>query len=54
VGYGIFRIIVELFREPDAQLGFIAFDVLTIGQLLSLPMVLCGAVMMAVAYRTQE
>ncbi len=54
VGYGIFRIIVELFREPDAQVGFIAFDVLTMGQLLSLPMVLCGAAMMAVAYRTRE
>ncbi len=40
--YGCFRIFVELFREPDAQLGFI-FRYFTTGQLLSVPMVLLGA-----------
>lgn len=39
--YGIFRTIVELFREPDAQLGFL-FGVLTMGQLLSSLMIGTG------------
>lgn len=41
-GYGIARIIGECFRQPDAQLGFI-FESITMGQILSLPMVLFGA-----------
>lgn len=40
-GYGVARIIVELFREPDAFLGFI-LPGLTMGQLLSLPMIVLG------------
>ncbi len=39
--YGVFRIAVEFLREPDLQLGFIAGP-FTMGQLLSLPMVLVG------------
>ncbi|WP_110657404.1 prolipoprotein diacylglyceryl transferase [Salinicola halimionae] len=42
VCYGTFRFISEFFRRPDPQLGFIAFDWLTMGQLLSLPMILAG------------
>lgn len=41
VGYGFARTFVELFREPDAQLGFI-FGPITMGQILSAPMVLLG------------
>ena len=51
VVYGLARIAVEFVREPDAQLGFIAFDWLTMGQLLSVPMVAVGAAMMFWAYR---
>jgi len=40
-GYGIARIISETFREPDAHLGFLAAGT-TMGQLLSLPLVLVG------------
>ncbi len=40
-GYGISRIIVENFREPDAQIGFL-FGHATMGQMLSVPMVLGG------------
>ena len=40
-GYGIFRFTVELFREPDAQLGFI-YNNVTMGQLLCLPMIMFG------------
>lgn len=49
--YGCFRIIVEFFRQPDIQLGYLAFDWLTMGQLLSTPMVLAGLVLMIWAYR---
>lgn len=41
-GYGVARIIGEMFREPDAQIGFLAFG-LTMGMVLSAPMVLAGA-----------
>ncbi len=41
--YGLFRSFVELFREPDGHIGFVALDWLTMGQLLSLPMIVIGA-----------
>jgi phosphatidylglycerol:prolipoprotein diacylglycerol transferase len=40
-GYGIARFIIEFFREPDAQLGTLAFG-LSMGQWLCLPMVVAG------------
>ncbi len=43
-GYGVARIVGELFREPDAFLGFI-LPGLTMGQVLSIPMVLIGLVL---------
>ena len=36
VGYGVLRMVAEYFREPDTHLGFLAFDWLTMGQLLSI------------------
>ncbi len=39
--YGVFRIFSEFFREPDAQLGCI-FGFCTMGQVLSVPMILVG------------
>lgn len=44
--YGLFRFLVEFVREPDAHIGYLAFDWLTMGQLLSLPMLLLGLIMM--------
>ena len=38
----MFRFLVEFVREPDAHLGYLAFGWLTMGQLLSLPLVLLG------------
>lgn len=49
--YGAFRFVVECFRQPDMQLGFLAFDWLTMGQLLSIPMVVVGGLFMWFAYR---
>ncbi|MBV9576827.1 MAG: prolipoprotein diacylglyceryl transferase [Gammaproteobacteria bacterium] len=46
VGYGLFRSTVEFFREPDAQIGYVAFGWLTEGQLLSLPLILAGIVIL--------
>lgn len=51
VGYGMARIIGEFFRQPDAYPGFIAGGWLTMGMLLSLPMVLLGIAMMVWGYR---
>ena len=41
-GYGLSRIIVEFFREPDAHIGYLAGGWLTMGMVLSVPMVLLG------------
>ncbi len=52
-GYGTFRSIVEWFREPDRDIGFIAGDWLTMGQVLSWPLIITGVGMLIYAYRTQ-
>lgn len=44
VGYGLFRSFAELFRQPDANLGFL-YAGATMGQLLSLPMVVAGIIL---------
>jgi phosphatidylglycerol---prolipoprotein diacylglyceryl transferase len=41
-GYGLSRIFVEFFREPDAHIGYLEGNWLTMGMILSLPMVLAG------------
>jgi phosphatidylglycerol:prolipoprotein diacylglycerol transferase len=51
LGYGVFRFTVEYFREPDAHLRHMA-EWLTMGQVLSLPMVLIGLTLIVMAYRT--
>lgn len=40
--YGALRLVTEYFRQPDSHLGFIALDFLTMGQLLSIPMIIVG------------
>lgn len=47
--YASFRFIVEFWREPDAHIGYLAFDWLTMGQLLSLPLLIAGIVLMWLA-----
>ena len=41
-GYGGFRLLTELFREPDAHIGFVLFGGVSMGQLLSLPLLIAG------------
>ena len=54
VGYASFRIISEFFREPDKHLGFIAFNWLTMGQLLSILMFVPGVILLVMAYLKQQ
>ncbi len=49
IGYGISRIIVEFFRLPDPQLGYLAGGWFTMGMLLSIPIILLGFCLIATA-----
>ncbi len=52
LGYGVARIACEFFREPDEQLGFL-WGGLTMGMLLTVPVVIVGIVILVVARRTE-
>ena len=52
--YGVFRFIVEFVRVPDEQLGYLAFDWLTMGQVLCIPMIVGGVGLIIFAYKRQE
>jgi len=49
--YGFFRFVVEFVRMPDAHIGYLVWDWLTMGQLLSAPMMLFGIILIIYAYR---
>lgn len=51
--YGVFRFVVEFVRVPDEQLGYIAFNWLTMGQILCLPMIAIGSLLILLAYRNK-
>lgn len=51
--YGLFRIIAEFYREPDSHIGLI-FNTVTVGQILSFPMVLCGGIILYVSSYRQK
>jgi phosphatidylglycerol:prolipoprotein diacylglycerol transferase len=50
IGYGVARITCELFREPDAQLGFL-WGGLTMGMLLCIPLIIGGIAILVVAFQ---
>lgn len=52
--YGVLRFITEFFRAPDSHIGFVAFEWLSMGQFLSLPMVLVGLGAMYYAQRSAK
>jgi len=54
LGYGSFRFFIEFFREPDQQIGLIAFEWLTMGQLLSVPMAAGGILLLFLSYNKQK
>ncbi|ARU58667.1 prolipoprotein diacylglyceryl transferase [Oleiphilus messinensis] len=52
--YGLFRFLVEFVREPDAHLGPVAMGWMTMGQVLSTPMILIGLGLIVVGYRQHK
>lgn len=54
LGYGMFRIFVEFFRQPDVQLGYLAFGFVTMGMVLCLPLIAVGALLLARAYTRKD
>jgi phosphatidylglycerol:prolipoprotein diacylglycerol transferase len=52
--YGVFRFAVEFVRVPDANRGYLLLDWVTMGQILSLPMIIAGAWLLVIAYRRRE
>jgi phosphatidylglycerol:prolipoprotein diacylglycerol transferase len=54
VGYGCFRFLIEFVRVPDQQLGHLAFGWLTMGQILSTPMIVLGVFFMCSAYKRHK
>ncbi|MBL0458304.1 prolipoprotein diacylglyceryl transferase [Aeromonas enteropelogenes] len=51
--YGLFRFLVEFVRQPDSQLG-LYFNEISMGQILSTPMILIGALMIWAAYKRPQ
>lgn len=51
VMYGVFRFSVEFVREPDAHIGFVAFGWMSMGQVLTLPLIVAGAILLFLAWR---
>ena len=49
--YGVFRFYIEIYRMPDAHIGYLAAEWVTMGQVLSTPMIIAGAVLLYLAYR---
>ena len=54
VGYGICRFAIEFVRQPDAQLGYLWGGWLTMGQVLSVPLVVAGIVLLVYAAKTKH
>jgi len=52
--YGIFRFFVEFYRIPDAHLDYLALGWVTMGQILSAPMIVLGLILVVMAYRSDE
>jgi phosphatidylglycerol:prolipoprotein diacylglycerol transferase len=49
--YGASRFVVEFVRVPDQQIGYLAFGWVTMGQVLSVPMILAGVILWVLAQR---
>ncbi len=52
--YGVFRCLVEFVRVPDQHIGYLYGDWLTMGQVLSVPMIILGIFMLTSAYKAAE
>lgn len=54
IGYGTFRTLIEFVREPDAHLGYLAFGWVTMGMVLTFPMVIFGVWLVRAAHRNPK
>jgi len=54
IGYGVFRFIVEFFREPDVQLGYFFGGVITMGQILCFLMTLAGLAIILISVKNKR
>ena len=54
MGYGLFRFLIEFVRQPDAQIGYLWGGWLTMGQVLSVPLMVAGACALVYAVRTKK
>ena len=55
--YGLFRFWIEFYRMPDTHLpnnGYLLFDWVTMGQILTIPMIIVGAALIYLAYRPKS
>jgi phosphatidylglycerol---prolipoprotein diacylglyceryl transferase len=52
--YGVARFAVEFVRVPDENRGYLLFNWVTMGQILTMPMIVIGVVLMVIAYRRNE
>ena len=53
LAYGLIRFFIEYFRQPDSHMGFVALQ-LSMGQLLSIPMVVVGLILLRKSLRRNE
>ena len=54
MSYGLFRFLIEFVRQPDAQIGYLWGGWLTMGQVLSVPLMVAGACALVYAVRTKK
>ena len=54
IGYGIFRFFIEFYRVPDAHLNYLAFGWVTMGQILTAPMIIIGMTMFILANNKEK
>ena len=49
--YGSIRFIIEFFRQPDSHIGYVAFDFISMGQLLCVPMIVIGFIILFYSWK---
>ena len=54
IGYGVFRFFIEFYRVPDAHLNYLAFGWVTMGQILTAPMIIIGMTMFILANNKEK
>jgi phosphatidylglycerol:prolipoprotein diacylglycerol transferase len=50
--YGLIRFIIEFFRQPDSHIGYVFLESLSMGQILCVPMIAIGFIMLFYSRKT--